>query len=90
MERIRKVKGIMEEEQDRFIDANDFASLKDLRIKTAFITTQTEKAMLEQRIAELEYKTAVLNVYIKNRMSLSETIDDNTGKIIKKEKKEEK
>lgn len=79
-----------QEEQDKCLETSEFYALKELRTKSAFIASNAEKAILESRVADLEYKVAIQNIYIKYNMSSSDTIDEETGKIKKREEKEKK
>ena len=70
-------------DEEEFLSATDFANIKDLRTKSAFVASRAEKAILESKVSELEYRTAVLNVYVKYGLKLSDSIDENTGKILR-------
>jgi hypothetical protein len=74
--------------KEEFLSAQDFASIKELRTKQAFVANSAEKAILESKVADLEYKSFILNVYLKYKLSMSDSIDENTGKILHKEIKE--
>lgn len=69
--------------EEEVISAQDFALIKDLRTKNAFIASRAEKAILESRVAELEYKNTVLNIYVKYGLGLKDSIDETTGKILR-------
>lgn len=70
------------------ISPEDFAVIKDLRTKNAFVASRAEKAILDSRVAELEYKNAILNIYVKYGLGIKDTIDETSGKIIKETKLE--
>jgi hypothetical protein len=73
-------------DKEEFLSTQDFHTLKDLRTKAAFIVTKAEKAILESRVAELEYKHALLNAYLKYGLDTSDGIDmDDQGKIVRAE-----
>ena len=74
----------MKSEQEE-LEEKEFSMIKDLRTKAAFIESRAEKAALESHIANLELKVAVQNIYIKYKMSAADKIDEETGKIIRKE-----
>lgn len=75
-------------EKEQFLSPQDFSVIKDLRTKNAFIASRAEKAILESRIAELEYKYAVLNACVKYGLSITDSIDETTGQIIKNSSEE--
>lgn len=72
------------------ISPQDFALIKDLRTKNAFVASRAEKAILESRLSELEYKNTVLNIYVKYGLSLKDSIDESTGKILRNSSQEER
>lgn len=63
------------------ISAEDLAALKELRIKNAFIANKAEKALLEARVSELEYKVAAQQIYLKYGIASTDSIDEQTGKV---------
>lgn len=70
-------------DKEEFLSAQDLAAIKDLRTKNAFVASRAEKAILESKVAELEYKSAVLNTYIKYGLTMVDSIDEITGKIVR-------
>lgn len=76
--------------EEEVISAQDFALIKDLRTKNAFVASRAEKAILESRVAELEYKNTVLNIYVKYGLGLKDSIDETTGKILRDKQVENK
>ena len=70
-------------DKEEFLSAQDLATIKDLRTKNAFVASRAEKAILESKVAELEYKSAVLNTYIKYGLTMVDSIDEITGKIVR-------
>ena len=75
------------ENSEEFLSQQDFAILKDLRTKAAFILVKAEKAILENKVAELEYKSALLNAYLKYNIDINDSIDESTGKIVRADAK---
>lgn len=68
-------------DKEKVISAEDLAQLKELRLKNALVATRAEKALLEARVSELEYKVAIQQVYLKYGISLEQSVDENTGKV---------
>jgi len=62
--------------EDRFIDQCDLQNIKLLKEKLL-------NAELQKRLAEIELKNLVLNVYVKYKLSEEDQIEELTGKILK-------
>lgn len=70
------------------VSVEDFSIIKDLRTKNAFVAARAEKAILESRLSEAEYKNGVLNIYVKYGLTMRDSIDEATGKILRNIKEE--
>lgn len=68
-------------DKEKIISAEDLTQLKELRLKNALVATRAEKALLEARVSELEYKVAIQQVYLKYGISPEQSVDENTGKV---------
>lgn len=68
-----------------FISPEDLARIKDLKIRTELMTTRAEKAAAEARLAAMEHQSFVQHVFLSYGLSITDRIDDNTGRITKAE-----
>jgi hypothetical protein len=73
----------LESHEDKVLtlDPEELNFLKDLKNKT-------ERAAMENRILELEYKNAIQSIYLKYQLDVMDIIDIATGKITKNKKEE--
>lgn len=78
-----------EKEVQEFITPEDLATIKQVKTKVGFCALRAEKALVEAENAQLEEKNIILNIYIKYGLTLHHKIDETTGKIMKKEIKNE-
>jgi hypothetical protein len=65
-----------------FIDEDDLKSVKEAKNKLQIFN-------LSLKNAELEYRNLVLNIFLKNGLSLTDSFDEQTGKIIIKQVEKE-
>lgn len=63
--------------EDQFLTQEDLASIRALRQKLQTLE-------LQRYAAELEVKNAILQVYLKYRLTEVDTIEESTGKITKR------
>lgn len=70
------------------ISPADLTFLKDLRVKTTMIISDAEKAQMKAKIAELEYKITIQEVYLKYGIAITDSVDETTGKVSKIKKEE--
>ncbi|HVI39873.1 MAG TPA: hypothetical protein VM577_04365 [Anaerovoracaceae bacterium] len=74
---------VKEQPKEEFISVADFTTIKDMRTKNAFIASRAEKAILESRVSEAELRNAILNVYVKYGLTVRDSIDETSGKILR-------
>lgn len=63
--------------EDQFLTQEDLASIRALRQKLQTLE-------LQRYAAELEVKNAILQVYLKYRLTEVDTIEESTGRITKR------
>lgn len=73
------------QEVSQEVSQEDLQAFKAAKNKTTLLTAKAEKAILEARVAELEEKNIVLQLYLKYKLESSDSVDEITGKITKKE-----
>lgn len=69
--------------EDLYVSKEDLEKIKDARINSQITALNAEKATLEHRLAEAEYKNVVAGIFIKHKLNLNDIIDEVTGKVIK-------
>jgi hypothetical protein len=62
--------------EEEFISQEDLSNIKQLRQKMQIIE-------LQKYAVELELKNYILRVYLKHQLSEKDTIQEETGKIVK-------
>jgi chaperonin cofactor prefoldin len=62
--------------EEEFISQEDLSNIKQLRQKIQIIE-------LQKYAVELELKNYILRVYLKHQLSEKDTIQEETGKIVK-------
>jgi hypothetical protein len=72
-------------EEDKVVSKEDLDLIKNSRNKVQFSMLKAEKASLEAKTDELEYKNAILNMYLKYGLTLDMLIDENTGAVTKRQ-----
>ncbi len=73
----------------KYISTDDLARIKDLKVRTELLTTRAEKAAAEARLAAMEHQSFVQHVFLSYGLSITDRIDDNSGKITRPEDSEE-
>jgi hypothetical protein len=68
-----------------YISPDDLARIKDLKIRTEILTTRAEKAAAEARLAAVEQQSFVQHVFLSYGLTITDRIDDNSGKITRAE-----
>lgn len=66
------------------ISPEDLNAIQTSRTNFAYMKVLTEKAQLEEKIAELQAKNTLLNVYLKYGLSSTDKIDKD-GLVIKEQ-----
>lgn len=69
--------------EDLYVSKEDLEKIKDARTKSQITALEAEKAALEHKLAEAEFKNVVAGIFIKHKLNLNDIIDEVTGKVIK-------
>jgi hypothetical protein len=67
----------------------DYMSLELAKANRRVALANAEKALAESKVAETEYKYAVLQIFHKYGLGAGDSIEESTGKILKAEDKNE-
>lgn len=70
--------------EDLFISQQELTAIKNAKTKIGLAAAQAEKAIAEHKAAELEYRNTFLMVMVKYKLEVEDSIDENTGKVLKK------
>jgi hypothetical protein len=71
------------------IEENDLQVITTAKQRAISAAQQAEKVVAEAKVAELEYRNVVQQVFLKYGLSLQDRIDENTGLITRPEDEEE-
>lgn len=75
---------------DVYLSKEDLEVIKESQKKAALVYLQAEKGIQASQLAELEHKNLILTTYIKYKLDNTDTIDEKTGRIVKKDLEEKK
>jgi len=72
-----------EEKSDKkeFISREDALILAEKRSRSQTALLIAQKALAESQSFDLDYRNYILNIFIKNKMSLEDSFDEETGEI---------
>lgn len=68
---------------EQFISKEDLFLLRNTKTKVVFSTLQAEKMILENQLAESEYRNLILSLRLKYGLEDNCSIDESTGKVLK-------
>lgn len=71
----------MSEEKKEFISHEDQLILLQMRAKASLALAIAEKVQSQYRLAEIEYKNVILNLFVKYKMGPEDRIDEASGEI---------
>ena len=71
------------------IEENDLQVITTAKQRAISAAQQAEKVVAEAKVAELEYRNVVQQVFLKYGLSLQDRIDETTGLITRQEDEEE-
>lgn len=72
------------------VSPDDMVVLSHAKLRVQLAVSQAEKAGADARIADLEYRSLVQQVFIKYGLKGTDRIDEKTGVITKAEEEESK
>jgi hypothetical protein len=72
------------------VGPDDMAVLNNAKLRVQLAVSRAEKAGADARIADLEYRSLVQQVFIKYGLKTTDRIDEQTGVITKAEEEESK
>ena len=64
------------------LPAKDLQNIKSLRNSTEVAKLKAENAVALHRIAELECDNMIFKIYLRNNLTVSEHINEQTGEIV--------
>ena len=74
---------VVEKKKDEFVSQEHLATIIEAKGKALTAVQVANNAASEAKIAELEYKTMVQQVFIKYNLRLTDRIEDKDGRIIR-------
>lgn len=77
-------KNIKNQEKE-YVSKEDLQILLDKRSRSQTALLLAQKALAESQSFELDYKNFVLQLFLKNKMSVEDRFDEETGEIIRNE-----
>lgn len=73
--------------KDEAISEQELIQIHQKRDRCEMALLKAQKALAESQSFDLDYKNYILELFIKNKMSFEDKIDEQTGKILRADSK---